>query len=59
MLPMILGPLVGSAITQVWGAEVTIDGRVGLAPPPAVYWVSGAVVACSLIPVALLRRRLR
>lgn len=59
MLPMILGPVIGSVITQAWGAEVTIDGRVGLTPPPAVYWASGVVVACSLIPVALLRRRHR
>lgn len=58
MLPMIVGPAIGSWITQTWGSPVLIDGREGLAPPSAIYWASGAVVAAALVPIAALRRRL-
>ena len=57
MLPMIIGPVIGSALIQTLGHPVTIDGTGGMSPPRAIYWASAAVVAASLIPVWLLHRR--
>lgn len=49
LIPMVLGSAMGSLIIETSGGP----------PPPAIYWASAVVVGSALIPVAILRRRLR
>ncbi|MFV0427430.1 MAG: MFS transporter [Beutenbergiaceae bacterium] len=55
LAPMAIGSAIGSLLIQTLGTPATIDGVAGLLPPPHIYWASAAVVAASLIPVAILR----
>lgn len=56
MLPMVIGPFVGSLIIRAVGVPVVLDGQAGFVPPPAIYWASAVVMLLALVPLALLRR---
>lgn len=59
MLPMIIGPAIGTVVINAFGAETVMNGQAGRVPPPALYWVAAVIVLLALVPVALLRRHRR
>ncbi|MBU0927157.1 MAG: MFS transporter [Spirochaetes bacterium] len=56
LVPMVIGPAVGSAIIKALGSPITSNGQAGFVPPPAIYWVSAAVILASVAPVWALYR---
>ncbi len=58
LIPMIIGPAIGSAVIKGSGTYVEL-GVTRSVPTPAIFLAAAAVLAASLIPVAVLRRRER
>ncbi|MCP4752130.1 MAG: MFS transporter [Proteobacteria bacterium] len=59
MLPMVIGPAIGSTIIENYGIPTTLNGQAGFVPVPMIYQVSAVVCLMPLIPVFFLWRRCR
>ncbi|MDO5677147.1 MAG: MFS transporter [Propionibacteriaceae bacterium] len=59
LLPMVIGPQIGSALIRAFGEPAVVDGQAGHQPPGLIYLVGAAVVALSVLPVLALRIRRR
>ncbi len=57
LLPMVIGPFIGSAVIKGSGATYTELGIVKDVPTPYIFLASAAVLLFTAIPVAMLRRR--
>ena len=57
LLPMVIGPAIGSLLIRSFGRPAIIDGRAGHVPPSLIYPVAAVVIVCTLVPVWLLYRR--
>ena len=54
LLPMIIGPAIGSGLIRAFGVPTVLNGEAGFIPPPAIYWVSSVFMLASLLPVCTL-----
>lgn len=59
LLPMLIGPQVGSLLIRAFGEPSVVDGQAGHLPPALIYFVAAAVVALAVVPVVVLRVRRR
>ena len=59
LLPMLIGPQVGSLLIRAFGEPSVVDGQAGHLPPALIYLVAAAVVALAIVPVLALRVRRR
>ena len=59
MLPMIIGPTIGSFLIENFGIPTTVNGETGFIPVPLIYRISSAVILVSLVPVTILKLRHR
>lgn len=59
LIPMIVGPFIGSAVIQNSGATYTDLGVVKNVPTPAIFLAAGAVLLLSVIPTIILKRRVK
>lgn len=57
LLPMVIGPFIGSAVIKGSGATYTELGIVKDVPTPYIFLASAAVLLFTAIPVSMLRRR--
>jgi len=57
MLPMIIGPAIGSALIEGFGIPTVLGGEAGFIPVPIIYRISACCILLSLIPVTMLRSR--
>ncbi len=53
LIGMIVGPIIGGAISTQYGAPIIVDGVPGNVPPPLIYIVGAIFIVLALIPVAL------
>ncbi|MBU2513683.1 MFS transporter [bacterium] len=59
MLPMVIGPAIGSFIINNFGIHTVMNGESGFIPVPLIYQVSAGFAILPLIPLIILRRRCR
>lgn len=57
MLPMIIGPAIGSFIIENFGIPTTVNGEAGFVPVPLIYQVSAVISLLPLVPAYFLRKR--
>ncbi len=57
MLPMVIGPAIGSFIIQKFGIPTTLNGEAGFIPVPLLFQVSAVVSLMPLIPLFFLWKR--
>ena len=57
MLPMIIGPAIGTAVIRGSNSTYVELGQVKTVPTPGIYLAAGAVLLLSVLPILLLRRR--
>ncbi len=57
LLPMLIGPFIGSAVIKSSGATYFDLGVVKNVPTPAIFLAAAAVLILTVIPVTLLKRR--
>ena len=50
MIPMVLGPSTANIIIQNFGAQVEINGNVGMAPSNVLFFAAGIMSVLTLIP---------
>lgn len=53
MLPMVIGPPIGSLIIQTFGIPTVLNGEAGFIPTPHIYWGTAIFSLLALIPVYL------
>lgn len=59
MLPMVIGPAIGSAIIENFGIPTTLNGEPGFIPVPLLFQLSAFMALTPLIPLYFLGRRCR
>lgn len=59
LIPMLIGPFIGSAVIQNGQSTYVELGVTKTVPTPAIFLAAAAVLLLSLIPILLLKRRLR
>jgi len=57
MLPMIIGPAIGSQLITAFGIPSLVNGTEGFIPTPVIYRVSAAMGLLPLVPVFILWKR--
>ncbi len=56
-IPMVVGPWIGSALTQAYGIPTTLNGQAGFIPGPAIFQVGSIISLFALLPLAFMRKR--
>lgn len=56
-IPMVLGPWVGSALTQAYGIPTTLNGQAGFIPGPIIFQVGSIISLFALIPLAFINHQ--
>jgi MFS family permease len=59
MLPMVIGPAIGSIIIENFGIPTTLKGEPGFIPVPLLFQLSALIALTPLIPLFFLRGRCR
>ena len=57
MLPMIVGPAIGSFIINNFGVPTILNGEQGFVPVPLIYQVSAVFELVPLVPIIIFRRQ--
>lgn len=57
LIPMLIGPGIGSLLIRATGEPAVVDGQAGHLPPSEIYLAGATVVLLAIVPVVLLRRR--
>lgn len=55
LLPMLIGPAIGSALIQRFGLPTTLNGQAGFIPVPLIFQVGAALGLLALIPLAFIK----
>lgn len=55
LIPMVIGPAIGSALIRRFGIPATLSGEAGFIPVPIIFQVSAALSLLALIPTLLLK----
>lgn len=55
LIPMLIGPGIGSALIRRFGIPATLDGKAGFTPVPVIFLVGAALGLLALIPLVFLR----
>jgi MFS family permease len=55
LLPMLIGPAIGSALIQRFGIPTTLNGQAGFIPVPLIFQVGAALGLLALIPLAFIK----
>ena len=50
-IPMVIGPWIGSALIQNFGAPTTLNGQAGFVPAPIIFQVGSVISLLALIPL--------
>jgi MFS family permease len=56
---MIPGSLLGGWLSATYGASIIIEGQAGTVPPPLIFQVAAGLVLLTLIPLALMKKRMK
>ena len=56
LLPMVIGPFIGSAIIEQFGIPIVIDGEPGYIPTPPLIIVGAILSLLALIPLAFIKK---
>ena len=56
LIPMVIGPWIGSTLIQRYGIPTTLNGEAGFVPVPILFQVGSAIALLSIIPMLLARR---
>jgi MFS family permease len=51
MLPMVIGPAIGSFLIRMYGAPTIMNGEAGFIPTPVLYYVSMVINLLAVIPI--------
>lgn len=57
MLPMVIGPQIGSWIISYFGIPTTLNGESGFIPTAQIFYVSALVYLLALIPIMLIKKK--
>jgi len=55
-IPMIVGPAIATAVINGLGVPVVSGGTAGMAPSPALFWISAALMLLVMLPLIPVRR---
>lgn len=58
LLPMVIGPAIGSFLIRTYGIPTTLNGETGFIPTPVIYYVAAAVNLLALIPLLRIPKRI-
>lgn len=58
-IPMVVGPLIGSRLIQLYGQPTTLNGQAGFIPAPIIFQVAAVITLLALIPLAAIRTERR
>jgi len=56
-IPMVIGPWIGSALIQNFGAPTTLNGQAGFVPAPIIFQVGSVISLLALIPLFFINDR--
>ena len=51
LLPMVIGPAIGSFLIRTYGIPTTLNGEAGFIPTPAIYYMAAAINLLALLPL--------
>jgi MFS family permease len=54
-IPMVIGPWIGSSLTQAYGIPTTLNGQAGFIPGPILFQVGSIISIFGLIPLAMMK----
>lgn len=54
-IPMVLGPWIGSSLTQAYGIPTTLNGQEGFIPGPIIFQVGSVISLFALIPLYFIK----
>ena len=57
LIGMLVGPLIGNTVAELWGEWKLIEGVMGLVPPPHIFFVAAFIMLFALIPVFLAKEK--
>ena len=57
LIPMVLGPAIGSNLIQTYGIPTVLNGEAGFIPVPVIFQVGSLVSLLALIPLAFIKER--
>jgi len=55
LLPMLIGPGIGSALIRSFGIPTVLNGQAGFIPVPLIFQVGAVLGLLALIPLAFIR----
>jgi hypothetical protein len=56
LLPMLIGPRIGSMLIQTYGLPTVLDGKPGFLPIALIFQVGALLGLLALLPLPLLKR---
>lgn len=56
MLPMVIGPQIGSLIISYFGIPMILNGESGFIPTPEIFFVSALLTLLALIPILFIKK---
>ncbi|MEE4193978.1 MAG: MFS transporter [Anaerolineae bacterium] len=56
-IPMVIGPWIGSTLTQAYGIATTMNGQAGFIPGPAIFQVGSIISLFALIPLIFIKTK--
>jgi MFS family permease len=57
LIPMVIGPWIGSTLIQTYGIPTVLNGEAGFIPVPIIFQVGSAIALLSLIPLFFIRKQ--
>jgi MFS family permease len=58
LVPMIIGPAIGTLVINSFGVEMDVNGKMGMVPTPLLFWVSAVLTLFTLLPLAAAGKRM-
>ncbi len=58
LLPMVIGPAIGSFLIRTYGIPTTMNGEAGFIPTPIIYYVAAIINLLALLPLLRIPKRI-
>jgi MFS family permease len=58
LLPMVIGPAIGSFLIRSYGIPTVLNGEAGFIPTPVIYYMAAAINLVAILPLVRIPRQL-